>query len=84
MTSEKKLTREAIIQALVDALKPLDYVYAFWEGGAVAFDRVDDWSDVDLYLVVDDKKVEDTFLAVEKALNYCLPLNRSTAYLSHR
>jgi hypothetical protein len=42
VTSEKKLTREVIIQALVDALKPFDYVYAFWEGGAVAFNRVDE------------------------------------------
>jgi hypothetical protein len=64
----KKLTRNFIIQALVDALEPLDYVQSFWEGGATAFDRIDEWSDIDLYLVVDDKKVDETFLAVEKAL----------------
>lgn len=68
MTSRRKLTHDVIIQTLVDALKPLDYVHAFWEGGAVAFNRVDDWSDIDLYLVVDDKKVDETFLAVERAL----------------
>lgn len=76
MSSRSELTREVIIQALVDALKPLDYVYAFWEGGAVAFDRVDDWSDIDLYLVVDDEKVDDTFLAVEAALRLLSPIKQ--------
>lgn len=66
MTNVKELTRDTIIQALVDALEPLDYVHAFYEGGAVAFDRIDEWSDIDLYLVVDDEKVEETFLAVER------------------
>ena len=76
MTSERKLTREVIIQALVDALKPLEYIHACWEGGAVALDRVDEWSDIDLYLVVDNKKVDDTFLAVEKALKLLSPLRQ--------
>jgi tetratricopeptide (TPR) repeat protein len=66
--NKKRLTRDVIIQTLVDALKPLDYVHAFYEGGAVAFNRVDEWSDIDLYLVVDDEKVNEAFLAVEKAL----------------
>jgi len=76
MTSKGKLTREVIIQTLIDALKPLDCIHAFWEGGAAAFDRVDDWSDIDLYLVVDDEKVNDTFLAVERALTSLSPLKQ--------
>jgi predicted nucleotidyltransferase len=68
MTKKDRVTRDTIIQTLVDVLKPLDYVHAFWEGGAVAFNRIDEWSDIDLYVVVDDKKVDETFLAVEKAL----------------
>ncbi|MFQ6065086.1 MAG: hypothetical protein ACE5L6_06390 [Candidatus Bathyarchaeia archaeon] len=68
MSNDDRLTREIIIHTLLDALEPLDYVHAFWEGGAAAFDRIDEWSDIDLYLVVDDKKVDETFLAVEKAL----------------
>ncbi len=68
MEKRKSLTRDVIIQTLVDALEPLDYVRAFWEGGAAAFERIDEWSDIDLYLVVDDKKIDKTFLAVEKAL----------------
>lgn len=68
MTKKNRLTRDVIIQTLANTLKPLDCIHAFWEGGAVAFDRIDEWSDIDLYLVVDDKKVNETFLTVEKAL----------------
>ena len=76
---KKRLTRDIIIQTLVDALKPIEYVLAFWEGGAAAFNRVDEWSDIDLYLVVDDKKVDETFVAFEKALKSLSLFNRSTA-----
>lgn len=68
MTKKNRLTRDTIIQTLANALEPLDYVHSFWEGGAAAFDRIDEWSDIDLYLVVDCKKVNKTFLTVEKAL----------------
>jgi hypothetical protein len=68
MTDKAKLTRKQIIEALIEALKPLDYVHAFYEGGAAAFNRVDEWSDLDLYLVVDDEKVNETFLIVETTL----------------
>lgn len=69
MGKDKKwLTREIIINTLVDALKPLDHVQAFWEGGAAAFNRIDEWSDIDIYLVVGDDKIEETFLAVERSL----------------
>jgi predicted nucleotidyltransferase len=66
--NRKRLTRAQIIQALVNAFKPLDYTHAFYEGGAAAFNRVDEWSDIDLYLVVDDDKVDEAFLAFEKTL----------------
>ena len=68
MMKKKKLTRDIIIQTLENTLRPLDYVHAFWEGGAAAFNRIDEWSDIDLYLVVDDKKVHETFSNVEEAL----------------
>lgn len=72
----KKLTRKMMIQTLVDALEPLAYVHSFWEGGAAAFDRIDEWSDIDLYLVVDNNKVDETFIAVEKALESLSPIKR--------
>ena len=76
MTNEKKLTRDIIIQTLVNALKPLDYVHAFYEGGAAAFNRVDEWSDIDLYLIVNNEKVNEAFLAAEKALRSLSPIKQ--------
>jgi hypothetical protein len=76
MTDKDRLTRDIMIQTLVNALEPLDYVHAFWEGGAAALNRIDEWSDIDLYLVVDDKKVDETFLAVEKALKSLSPIKQ--------
>lgn len=68
MKTDKKLTRDIIIQTLVEALEPLHYTHAFWEGGGAAFERIDEWSDIDLYLIVDDEKVDETFHVVEEAL----------------
>jgi len=41
MKKTEILTRNMIIQTFIDTLKPLDYVHAFYEGGAVAFNRID-------------------------------------------
>ncbi len=73
---EKKVTRDTIIKTLVNALKPLDYTHALYEGGAIAFNRLDEWSDIDLYLVVDDDKVDEAFLVVEKALKMLSPIKQ--------
>lgn len=74
--NSRSLKREVIVQKLVEDLEPLEYVDALWEAGAIAFHRVDEWSDINLYLVVDDKKVDDAFLAVEKALKSLSPIER--------
>jgi len=73
----KTVTRDVIIQTLAAALKPLDYVHAFYEGGAAAFNRIDRWSDIDLYLVVDDDKVNDAFSIVERALKSLSPIEQT-------
>ena len=73
---EKKVTRDTVINTLVNALKPLDYAQALYEGGAIAFNRLDKWSDIDLYLIVDDDKVDEAFLAVEKALKILSPIKQ--------
>jgi predicted nucleotidyltransferase len=77
--SNKIVTRDALIKTLVEALKPLDYVHAFYESGAIAFNRLDEWSDIDLYLVVDDEKVNDAFVAVETALRSVSPIKQKFA-----
>jgi predicted nucleotidyltransferase len=59
---------------LAKMLEPLDYTHAFWEGGAAAFGRIDEWSDIDLYVVVDDTRVNDAFQVVEAALASLSPI----------
>ena len=76
MVNEKRLPRSVIIQTLINSLKPLNYIHAFYEGGAAAFNRVDEWSDLDLYLVVDDEKVNETFIIVEKTLESLSPIKQ--------
>src|SRR2546428_8870589 len=74
MAQKTPLTRASIIRALTSELRPLPYVHAFWEAGAAAFNRVDEWSDIDLYIVVDDTAVPQTFEIVEKTLSGQSPI----------
>ena len=39
-----------------------------WEMGSISFDRLDKWSDIDVILIVDDDRVEETFDLVERIL----------------
>ena len=68
MAKKATVSRQSIIQGLTAELQPLLFVHGFYEGGAAAFNRVDEWSDLDFYLVVDDAAVSETFSAVEKVL----------------
>ncbi|MFX0097428.1 MAG: hypothetical protein ACFE7E_06685 [Candidatus Hodarchaeota archaeon] len=72
----KTVTRDKVLKALIKSLEPLDYIHALWEGGAAAYKRIDEWSDMDIYIVVDDEKVKDTFLEVEKALKSLSPIKQ--------
>ncbi len=74
--SGKIVTRDVLISALVEALQPLSYVHAFYESGAIAFNRLDEWSDLDLYVVVDDGRTDDAFVAVEAALRSLSPVRQ--------
>jgi hypothetical protein len=62
------LTRQPILNAVIAALQPLDYVYALWEAGAAAFDRLDQWSDIDLMIDVQDEHIADAQAAFESAI----------------
>ena len=70
-----KVTREQVLQVLVENLEPLDYSRALWEGGAAAFNRQDEWSDIDLHLVVDDEHVNEAFAVVDSALETLSPID---------
>jgi hypothetical protein len=74
MMGGKAPDRDSIVEALVEAIQPLDYVYALWEGGAVAFDRVDEWSDIDICVDAEDERVRDVFPVAERALESLAPI----------
>lgn len=62
------LSRKEIIDKLTLELKPHKYIHAMWEMGSASFGRLDQWSDIDLMLVCDDDRVEDTLGATERSL----------------
>jgi hypothetical protein len=68
------LSRDRIVAALVAALEPLDFVNAVWQGGAVAFGRADQWSDIDLVIDAADDRCNDVWPAVESALAALSPI----------
>ena len=66
--SGRLLERQEIISAVVEALQPLDYVYTLWQGGAAAFGRVDQWSDIDFMVIADRESIPRVFEAAEAAV----------------
>ena len=68
------LTREDILSALERSLKPIDQVYALWEAGAAAFNRLDLWSDIDLMVAVQDDYVAQAWEVIESTLKDCSPI----------
>ena len=67
--------RQQIIETVTNRLQPLPFVDALWEAGSAAFDAVDDYSDIDLMIVVADDAVEQTFNAVDAALREISPIS---------
>jgi hypothetical protein len=74
LAREATVGRSDVLRALSDRLMPLSFVHALWEGGAAGFGRLDEWSDIDLYALVDDDKVDESFAAVEDALRSVSPI----------
>ena len=68
------IDRENVIAVVAEALEPLGYTHAMWEGGSAAFGRLDQWSDIDLYVIADDDSLNDVFIAVEEALQTLSPI----------
>lgn len=68
------LTRSQLLTAVQAALQPLPHVQALWQGGAAAFNRVDDWSDIDLMIAVDDDHVPETVATFEVTLTTLSPI----------
>ena len=67
--------RSRITEAVSYGLQSLTYVLAGWESGSVAFNRQDEYSDIDLNFLLDDTSSADLFyVAVESALKTVSPI----------
>jgi predicted nucleotidyltransferase len=60
--------RQILLEKIVSTLQPLDFVLALWQGGSIACGYTDEWSDLDVAVIVEDNSVEKTFDIVEKSL----------------
>ena len=60
--------REKILQTIIEALQPQDFVLALWQGGSAAHGYTDEWSDLDIEVIVEDDYVQQTFDFVDSAL----------------
>lgn len=72
---EYSIDRKDILGAVIPALEALDTVTAVWEGGAAAFDRVDQWSDLDIMIAVKPGTKDAAIEAVDQALSGLGPLS---------
>ena len=74
-TPSYTVTPTQILNTIQTALEPLDHVKAMWQGGAAAFNRVDQWSDVDILVIAEDDHAEGLFPIVESALEQLAPID---------
>jgi predicted nucleotidyltransferase len=63
------MDRETIIAKLKEKLEHLSYVYAMWLEGADACGLVDEFSDLDVWIDVEDEFEHQAFEAAEEALS---------------
>lgn len=66
--------REEITSKMIEKLEPIEYINAMWEGGSEAFDRTDEWSDIDLGVDVKDENIEEAFIKIEDVLGSISPV----------
>lgn len=69
-----RIERRTIIDALAEGLRLEPYVLAVGLGGSFASGRVDEFSDIDLTVVVEDEHVEDGFVRLEAILTSLSPI----------
>lgn len=64
--------RNVLKSRIIELVKPLDWVMAVWEGGSAATGYLDRYSDLDLYMIVRDDRVEECFQLFQDllGLNY--------------
>jgi len=72
--STYRIGRDTILRAVVDGLSGSDDVTAVWEGGAAAFGRVDEWSDLDIMIAVRPGTKDAAITIVDRALESLGPI----------
>ncbi|HSG78705.1 MAG TPA: hypothetical protein VLD62_03920 [Acidimicrobiia bacterium] len=55
------MDRLTLRTAIAEALEPYEFVRAAWEGGSAAFERDDEWSDIDLQVIAEPEHAEQVF-----------------------
>lgn len=60
--------RDKIVNALVKLYEPIEEVYAVWENGSIAFNRIDDYSDIDLAVECEKEIIPSLIEKTEKVL----------------
>lgn len=73
--------RNTIIADIVSHLEPVTSILALYQCGAAAFGRVDEWSDIDFIVLVEDGAIEPTFRLVDTYLESRFSLRASLGEL---
>lgn len=68
------LYRSDILPPLLKALEQHSSVQASWQAGAAAFNRVDQWSDIDLAIIVDDNAHDEVIALTDSILADISPI----------
>jgi hypothetical protein len=71
---QQTIDRQTIIHALSDAYFRMPFIHALWEGGSAAFNRVDEFSDLDLHAIIDDEHIREVFELTETTLAGLSPI----------
>jgi hypothetical protein len=70
------ITRDSLIVALRESLRAAPFARAAWLGGSVATGRLDEWSDIDLFIIAADDAVDPTLTLIEQTLAAIAPIER--------
>jgi predicted nucleotidyltransferase len=60
--------RQRILELIIATLQPKDFVLALWQGGSAAHGSTDEWSDIDIQVIVEDERVQETFDILKESL----------------
>lgn len=63
-----RVDRDGLLASIRASIEPNPAALAMWEAGSSAFGRADRWSDLDLYVLVEDDAVEWAVSSIDAAL----------------